>query len=481
MESYYGTDNTRPTRPFDGSCLSSHVVSDDCPTKTMMQVETDAVPISSSKEETPIKKKPGMDLKTYGDDTVESSGMDSMPTSNCKYPIEADPEIGDSSGKGSPIDDAKAKRVQDEEISSSSKPREMEMDENGFPVGLEKMKFADVIIPEDEYPDWKKEGQYDGLLVYHEKDEKCALEFLEKVQRHKRPDGTPLRISYLQQIADEAGKNENEKLEYYCNKSTYLMMFLTKNFCEDLQWMYFYQHRIVIHSVTDMTKRWCAIPIHTEYWRKPKSYKTPFALQGIRGICLEDSHWEEGAERMFRERFKLLKDRLYEENLKFKRWYMREQGTRLIKWKKDKKLYLEKLKKDEEEMQKQLEAGESEPMEQDMPHPSAPGVQVQRNVGASAERSPPRAPGNAWTTPAQNASAAATGTAVQPPATMSPEQLQQMFMAIQQNPQLLQSLQGLSGGQGPVINISADVVNFGNQSQTTIQKPGEGEDDDDDY
>jgi hypothetical protein len=434
-----------------------------------------------------------------GEDNVASSDMESL--SACKYPVEV--EVGEISEKGNSPELDEAKRIQDEEISSSSKTQDMDFDENGFPVGVEKMKFADVFISKEEYPVWKKDGQYDGLLVFHENDQSEALDFCEKLQRHRQPDGNLIRICYLQQNS-EAGKDENEKLEYYCNKSTYLMMFLTKSFCEDQTWMYFYQHRIVIHSVTDITKKWCAIPIHSEYWRSPKTYKTPFALQGIRGICLEDSHWEDGAVRMFRERYKLLKDRLHDEDLEFKRWYMREQGLRLIQWRRDKKKYLEKRKRDEEDVQRQIDAAmaaESESMELDaMCHhpPYAPGISVQRNVGATGEHIQSRVPVQAWGNnpqpqfPRQNPSAAMPGVA-SPPTQMSPELMKQfqMFLALKQmNPNgqsmtldmmAMKNISGvIPGVQAPIINISADVVNFGDNSTTTIGMPQQSDDDDDD-
>lgn len=378
----------------------------------------------------------------------------------------------------------KENSIQVEEISSSV-VTEIQKDEDGFLVGLETMVPANVPIAEEDYPEFKKDGQFDALLVYHENDQEKARYCIDRLCSQNHLSGRRIRIATLEQR--KGGKNEIERLEYYCKKSTFLMMLLTENFCDDDNWMRFYQNTIIMESILNREKKWCAIPIHTEYWRKPVRYKVPFALQGIRGICLTDNAWDEGVINMIQQKEPILLDREWKQEREFKTWLMREQGIRLKKWKREK----ENLKKEREQIQQKTAECDSDTMEYDTQptlHLNNPGFQTQRNIGSTREQCPPGVPRQAWDYDSNNSvpQNQFTGPYSQGGATSvpnpfpggpgpSPEQVMQLQTLMQMYPNMLQV-------QAPMnFSINARVINFGNNSQTMIQTPMEDDIDEEDF
>lgn len=153
-------------------------------------------------------------------------------------------------------------------------------------------ELKQIVIDPHEYKEEFKEGQFDIVLVYSESDRDEALAFMEILIKYiTLLDGKPPLICVLDQNAHLNYINSRFKhMEEALRRSTYMFLFLTKDFCGD-NWAQLQRDECLMESIHNSEKKWCVVPILTKS-RKEADYQLPFGLRALKGV--EISHMLRG-------------------------------------------------------------------------------------------------------------------------------------------------------------------------------------------
>lgn len=153
-------------------------------------------------------------------------------------------------------------------------------------------ELEQIVIHKYEYKEEFKEGQFDIVLVYGESDCDEALAFKEILTKFiTLQDGKPPSICVLDQNEHLNYINSRfSHMEEALRRSTYMFLFLTKDFCGD-SWAQLQRDECLMESIHNPEKKWCVVPILTKS-RKEADYQLPFGLRALKGV--EISHMLRG-------------------------------------------------------------------------------------------------------------------------------------------------------------------------------------------
>ena len=157
---------------------------------------------------------------------------------------------------------------------------------------LMSLELDQIVIHPYEYKEEFKEGQFDIVLVYSESDIDEALAFMQILTKFViLEDGKSPSICVLDQHAHLSYINSRFKhMEEALRRSTYMFLFLTKDFCGD-SWSQLQRDECLMESIHNPEKKWCVVPILTKS-RKEADYQLPFGLRALKGV--EISHMLRG-------------------------------------------------------------------------------------------------------------------------------------------------------------------------------------------
>lgn len=177
-------------------------------------------------------------------------------------------------------------------LDNSSVPLTSNFSPSAADLASSEEELQQIVIRECEYKEEFKEGQFDFVLVYSESDCNEALAFKEILTKFiTLQDGEPPSICVLDQNAHLNYINSRFlHMEEALRRSTYMFLFLTKDFCGD-SWAQLQRDECLMESIHNPEKKWCVVPILTKS-RKEADYQLPFGLRALKGV--EISHMLRG-------------------------------------------------------------------------------------------------------------------------------------------------------------------------------------------
>lgn len=135
----------------------------------------------------------------------------------------------------------------------------------------------------DEMPPDMRIGFYDVLILYCEHDREAATEFRSHLIKEIDVGSKgPIKVVLYDEAELEALSNMKiGHLGKAVERSTYVFIFLTKNFIDD-KWMEFSSESCLMEAITNPNKQWCVVPVYTE--RRNTSFRVPMGLNTLKGI-----------------------------------------------------------------------------------------------------------------------------------------------------------------------------------------------------
>lgn len=145
---------------------------------------------------------------------------------------------------------------------------------------------GDVHIPREEYPDWAKEGHYDGVMLYDSRDADEAFIFKQIIEKFTTlENGQKASLCVLDNSDNLVWvQGRFSALEEAIKRSTFLFLFMTENLCNDnnhyAKWL---RDETLMEVLHNREKHWCLVPIHTRK-RTEEGYVNPFGIRSLRGV-----------------------------------------------------------------------------------------------------------------------------------------------------------------------------------------------------
>lgn len=136
-------------------------------------------------------------------------------------------------------------------------------------------------IPMEDYPDWFKEGHFDGLLVHCARDTEsaqCFKDFLRRIIESSEDPDYP-KICLLN--PSDGYSEDLRHVERLVDKSTYIFLLITDNFLEDC-FCQMMQDELIMTTVCNNDDRWKVIPV---YLTRPAN-RIPLGIRAINAISL---------------------------------------------------------------------------------------------------------------------------------------------------------------------------------------------------
>lgn len=189
----------------------------------------------------------------------------------------------------------------------------------------EELKQYEEFMPPDIRVDY-----IDVLILYCEDDREEAQKF----QTHLREEITVKNGPIKTLLYDDAEMqaihgSKIGHLEKVVQRSTYVFIFMTKNFIED-KWCEFSSESCLMEAITNPAKQWCVVPVYTE--KRNTSFRVPMGLNTLKGINYynNDRFYKNGVSRLIGDKIHVRINANEEHKIKQKEWlekYKREQAV----------------------------------------------------------------------------------------------------------------------------------------------------------
>ncbi|KAL8588732.1 hypothetical protein ACOMHN_042074 [Nucella lapillus] len=179
-------------------------------------------------------------------------------------------------------------RVENPSLSFSSQPSSLESCMPGLPVSLETVDDQDIDKYRRMMPDDLKVDYYDAMILYQNSDFPLVSKFLKRVNTDVRLNKVELpQVELYDKILPHAGITRVGELDMTLDYCTYVLLFVTKRFCEE-KWTEFAAQTALMNAIDSPESRWSVVPIFTEPKRHP-TFKIPPSIRSLKGI----QYWSE--------------------------------------------------------------------------------------------------------------------------------------------------------------------------------------------
>ncbi|KAH9524874.1 hypothetical protein Btru_028125 [Bulinus truncatus] len=153
------------------------------------------------------------------------------------------------------------------------------------------------------FPPHLKEDNNDILIICAHEDMKAADDFKKHLEKdivlyvEKKPIRPRVKL-----LENYSLGSSWEYLDLAFEKTLYVFLYVTKDFCE-CTWTLLQGQACLVEAIRDPEKKWCVIPVHTKS-RKNQNYKLPMMLGSLRPI----NYWVENVDQFYIESVRRLID-----------------------------------------------------------------------------------------------------------------------------------------------------------------------------
>ncbi|XP_060570328.1 uncharacterized protein LOC132728666 isoform X2 [Ruditapes philippinarum] len=170
----------------------------------------------------------------------------------------------------------------------------------------------------------------DVLILYCEEDRKEAQKFQKHLREEIPLSNGPIKtLLYDDSEMQAISASMIGHLEKVVQRSTYVFIFMTKNFIDD-KWCEFSSESCLMEAITNPLKQWCVVPVYTE--KRNTSFRVPMGLNTLKGINYynNDRFYKNGVARLIGDKIYVRIKANEEHKIKQKKWleeHKREQAV----------------------------------------------------------------------------------------------------------------------------------------------------------
>ena len=223
--------------------------------------------------------------------------------------------------------------VQDRSVSpTTSEPTSLESSMKS--VSLVPVKDIDDKVIEEyrhKMPKHLKVDYYDAMILYQEDDKSVVERFLERVNTEVvlQKEHKPLVVLYDQILPSGAGMSPIAELDFILSYCTYVLLYVTKEFCRD-GWTEFSSQTCLMEAIHNPDKRWSVVPIFTEP-KRSTSFRVPPSVRSLKGIQYwsDDKFYVDSLRKLLEDKLHVRREREAKHKSERKKWIIEEKGREI--------------------------------------------------------------------------------------------------------------------------------------------------------